>query len=155
MAVKYVNNFEFPREAGFSGSAGANEVRGYMRGGSVKKSGAKGMPKPVMKKAGHGKKMEHGGQYGKGGSTHDKLMSHGKEMGYKHGGHHKMDDMDNANTQRTKKVASNQRDKEFGDQPPVKPGFQKGGKKMRKAGGGLAQATKGGFNSKPMYGRGS
>lgn len=37
MAVKYVDDFEFPKEAGFTGSAGKESVRGYMRGGRVRR----------------------------------------------------------------------------------------------------------------------
>ncbi len=33
---KYVKEFEFSKEAGFSGSAGMQPVRGYQRGGRVK-----------------------------------------------------------------------------------------------------------------------
>lgn len=164
MAIKYVDNFEFPPEAGFTGSAGSTEVKGYMRGGSVHKSDTKGMPKKVMKKGGrthadpgplpknvkkrgghmHDKMMEHGGAMGyKKGGHHDKMYESGGAMGYKKGGPMKMDDMDHANIQRGKKVASSQQDKEFGDQRPVKAGYRRGGKK------------KGGYNSKPMFGRGS
>ena len=35
---KYVSDFDFPADAGFTGSAGVQHVRGYQRGGSVKKS---------------------------------------------------------------------------------------------------------------------
>jgi hypothetical protein len=38
MAVKYVKDFEFPSDKGFTGSAGAQHVKGYARGGSVKKA---------------------------------------------------------------------------------------------------------------------
>lgn len=36
MSVKYVKDFEFPSDRGFTGSAGKNTVKGYMRGGRVK-----------------------------------------------------------------------------------------------------------------------
>ena len=39
MAVKYVDNFEFSSGAGFTGSAGKQPVKGYMRGGAVKQIG--------------------------------------------------------------------------------------------------------------------
>lgn len=39
MAVKYVKDFEFPSDKGFSGSAGQQMVRAYARGGAVKKAG--------------------------------------------------------------------------------------------------------------------
>lgn len=35
MAVKYVKEFEFPSDKGFTGSAGQTMVRGYARGGKV------------------------------------------------------------------------------------------------------------------------
>lgn len=38
MAVKYVKDFEFPSDKGFSGSAGVQHVKAYARGGSVKKA---------------------------------------------------------------------------------------------------------------------
>lgn len=38
MAVKYVKDFEFPSDKGFTGSAGAQHVKAYARGGSVKKA---------------------------------------------------------------------------------------------------------------------
>src|SRR5258708_5526492 len=61
-------------------------------------------------------------------SLHDKLYDEGARRGFAKGGQVKMDDMDNATTQRTKALAPNQREAEFGDQPDVKPGFKKGGK---------------------------
>lgn len=38
MAVKYVKDFEFPSDKGFTGSAGAQHVKAYARGGTVKKA---------------------------------------------------------------------------------------------------------------------
>ena len=38
MAVKYVKDFEFPGDKGFTGSAGAQHVKGYARGGTVRKA---------------------------------------------------------------------------------------------------------------------
>ncbi len=96
--------FEFPSEQGFSGSAGRTEVKGYMRGGSVKKRNtpckkpklAKGTTKAAMggymgpereitvddvKITTPARGMKKGGR-----STHDKLKAHGKQMGYKQGG---------------------------------------------------------------------
>lgn len=46
MACKYVKDFSFPAEAGFTGSAGQKPVQGYMRGGKVEK------PAPVEKSLG-------------------------------------------------------------------------------------------------------
>ncbi len=38
MGVKYVKEFEHPEDFGFSGSAGKVVVKGYVRGGPVRKS---------------------------------------------------------------------------------------------------------------------
>lgn len=96
--------FEFPSEQGFSGSAGRTEVKGYMRGGSVKKRNtpckkpklAKGTTKAAtggfmgpereitvddVKITTPARGMKKGGR-----STHDKLKAHGKRMGYAYGG---------------------------------------------------------------------
>ena len=56
MGVKYVDNFEFPEEAGFTGSAGKTEVKPHMRN--------KRAPKP------------------KAPGVHDQLKAHGKQMGF-------------------------------------------------------------------------
>lgn len=99
--------FKFPAEQGFTGSAGKNKVKGYMRGGHVKRPVGKGgarqkMPKNVKAKGGVVKK-QMGGYMGpereiavddvkitvpkmKGGSVHDKLKRAGKKMGYAYGG---------------------------------------------------------------------
>lgn len=42
MACKYVKDFEFSSDKGFTGSAGKTQVKGYARGGSCKKGYAKG-----------------------------------------------------------------------------------------------------------------
>jgi hypothetical protein len=39
--LQYVKDFSFPADQGFTGSAGRSEVKGYMRGGSVKKRHAR------------------------------------------------------------------------------------------------------------------
>ena len=120
--LKY-GEFEFPTECGFSGSAGKSEVKGYMRGGAVKKvtkktrntpdtrhRGAKGTTRaqrgglisgdaPGQQKMGYmggGNEREISvdgvnisvprAKGGRAKSTHDKLMAHGKKMGYKTGG---------------------------------------------------------------------
>lgn len=51
MGVKYVDDFEFPASAGFTGSGGQQAVRGYMRGGAVKVPKA-GTPKVAVPKPG-------------------------------------------------------------------------------------------------------
>lgn len=104
--------FKFPAEQGFTGSAGVDQVKGYMRGGHVKKTGTANAKHGGYK---HGGKMEYaeGGKFGKpgdkyptlksgprgkqgktmpknvkkhGGSVHDKLLHEGGKMGYAHGG---------------------------------------------------------------------
>lgn len=42
MACKYVKEFEFGSDKGYTGSAGKTQVKGYARGGSCKKGYAKG-----------------------------------------------------------------------------------------------------------------
>ena len=61
MTCKYVSEFEFPTEAGFSGSAGKTMVKGYSRGG---------------------KTMCGGGKYAKGGKSRAKqaLKNEREEM---------------------------------------------------------------------------
>lgn len=46
MPPRYVSDFEFPSDAGFTGSAGMQHVKGYARGGPVKK--AMGGPAPAQ-----------------------------------------------------------------------------------------------------------
>lgn len=104
--LQYVKDFSFPSAQGFSGSAGAKEVKGYMRGGKVKAN--QKMPANVHKKGGKVTKAAMGGLMGgpereisvddvtltmpkkRGGrakkSMHDKLLSEGKKMGYASGG---------------------------------------------------------------------
>ena len=47
-SLKYVSEFNFPKECGFSGSAGKTMVKGYARGGKVTPCEGK----PMMKAAG-------------------------------------------------------------------------------------------------------
>jgi hypothetical protein len=75
--MQYVKDFEFPAEQGFTGSAGKDTVKGYMRGGHVKKDPVK---KAAQKKRAPGPGAAHGG------SVHDKLRSEGEKMGYAYGG---------------------------------------------------------------------
>lgn len=121
--VKYVDSFEFPESAGFSGSADVPCFKsgGYVKHGSKKKHDHPGpLPKNVKKGGGRVKKSD---------SLHDKMAKAGKEMGYAYGGKVKyssMDDMDHANIQRRK--ATNQRDAESGGKTEVRPKFRGGGK---------------------------
>jgi hypothetical protein len=107
--LKYVKDFDFPSDRGFTGSAGKSEVKGYMRGGKV--CARKGQ-KATMKKNRMAKGTTNaalGGYMGpereitvddvkittparaKGGrapkSLHGKMMAQGKKMGYKAGGY--------------------------------------------------------------------
>jgi hypothetical protein len=61
--------FKFPAEQGFTGSAGVHKVKGYMRGGHVKKTGTAN-----ANKGGHMKYGE-GGYYGKPGDKYPTLKS--------------------------------------------------------------------------------
>ena len=56
VGLTYVKDFTFPAEQGFTGSAGRNSVKGYQRGGRVKK-------------------MAEGGKFGKPGDKYPKLKS--------------------------------------------------------------------------------
>jgi hypothetical protein len=151
VGLTYVNEFSFPPEQGFSGSAGQRSVKGYMRGGCVKRGKsklAKGTTKAAM-----------GGFMGpereiavddvtitvpkmKGGAVHNKLRKHGKTMGYKYGGQVKdtssefkatrgpQDTMDDG-VQPARKGRT-QQEIEAGGTKRLKPGY---------AGGGLARAA--------------
>ncbi len=50
--VQYVKDFSFPSECGFTGSAGAKSVKGYMRGGKVKGAVSKSRNTPNTKHRG-------------------------------------------------------------------------------------------------------
>ena len=148
--------FSFPPEQGFTGSAGKSSVKGYMRGGKVKRTGTAN-----AKKGGKMEKYGEGGYYGKpgdkypkskarqkmpknvkarGGSVHDKLVKHGKEMGYAYGGQvkdtsgefvakrGKQDTMDSG-VQPSRRGAGtrNAQEKEAGGTGRLKPGYKKGG----------------------------
>jgi hypothetical protein len=100
--LTYVDEFSFPSEQGFSGSAGKQSVKGYMRGGHVKDH----VKKAAQKHRAPGPGAARGGTVGvttergpksrrqkstmtkaaHGGSMHDQLYAAGDEMGYKRGG---------------------------------------------------------------------
>jgi hypothetical protein len=110
VGLTYVKDFSFPAEQGFTGSAGVHKVKGYMRGGHVKKMAEGGkFGKPGDKYPNKGARQtmpasvkSHGGQVGlhksasrrapgttrsaHGGSVHDRLKHEGGKMGYKYGG---------------------------------------------------------------------
>jgi len=67
--LQYVDEFTFSKEQGFTGSAGVQNVKGYMRGGHVKKDmkydDPGPLPKNVKAKGGRMKKgYAHGGEVG-------------------------------------------------------------------------------------------
>lgn len=118
--------FKFPAEQGFTGSAGVHKVRGYMRGGSVKKD-----------------------------SMHGKLKSEGEKMGYAYGGtvkktsaqfkmkKGKMNSMDHG-VQPAQK-GRNQQEVEAGGNKRLKPGYKKGGVCRVRMAKGTTRAKKGGL----------
>ena len=69
VGLTYVDEFTFPKEQGFTGSAGKQPVKGYMRGGHVKSpdktkgkgSSRAGMPKNVKGKGGKVHRYQEGG----------------------------------------------------------------------------------------------
>lgn len=115
--------FKFPAEQGFTGSAGVHKVKGYMRGGHVKK-----MPANVKAKGGY---ME--------GGMHDKLKKEGGKMGYAYGGQvkpsntsaqfkmkkGKQDTMDHG--VQPAQTGINQAEVEAGGNKRLKAGYRKGG----------------------------
>ena len=156
--LRYVKDFDFPSDRGFTGSAGKSTVKGYMRGGKVKKSVGQGgahqkMPKTVKARGGTvGVVTEPGPKSRKpkanmtkaarGGSMHDKLMAEGGKMGYAKGGYAKAKDTSAEFDMRSKPMASmdsgtyppqssNEAEKEAGGRKRVRPKFKKGGKVAR------------------------
>ncbi len=157
VGLTYVKDFSFPAEQGFTGSAGVHKVKGYMRGGHVKKTGTAN-----AKHGGHMKYAE-GGKFGKpgdkypnkgakqtmpanvkshGGSVHDRLKHEGGKMGYRYGGqvkntsaefvekHGKQDTMDHG--VQPAQTGRNQQEVEAGGNKRLKPGYKKGGTVAKK-----------------------
>ncbi len=105
MAIKYVDDFEFPAEAGFTGSAGVQSVRGYQRGGRVKASPQFRMKTGKQDPMDHGvqparrgrnqAEIEAGGTkrllpgFKRGGQANAEMYKHGGKMGFKKGVQHK------------------------------------------------------------------
>lgn len=88
MAINYVDDFEFPPEAGFTGSAGAQSVRGYQRGGKVGHRYNKESPQFRMK-TGKMDPMDHGVQPARRGRNQAEIEAGGTKRllpGFKHGG---------------------------------------------------------------------
>ena len=137
MGVKYVDEFDFSQT---SGSEGKTEVRGYMRGGHVKK--AKGGTVGVTTERGPKSKRVKSTMTAaaEGGSVHDDLYAAGGKMGYKKGGHVTESDTSGEFVQKSKPQDSmdsgvqpkrrgrNQASVEAGGTKRVKPKFRKGGK---------------------------
>lgn len=176
VGLTYVKEFEFPKEQGFTGSAssGVHQVRGYMRGGPVKKSpgygegGYYGKPGDKYPNKGAKQKMPKNVK-AHGGSVHDRLKSEGAKMGYAYGGRvhpsntsaefkqtsGKQATMDHGN--QPARRGRNQAEIEAGGTKRLKPGLMKGGgvHKVRyskkgmpknvKAKGGLMQYAEGGY----------
>ena len=132
VGLTYVKDFSFPAEQGFSGSAGVHQVRGYQRGGRVKKD-----------------------------SMHGKLTREGEKMGFAYGGQVKNTSAQ-FKQKRAKQATMdhgvqpaqkgrNQQEVEAGGNKRLKPGYKKGGGVCRvrmpknvKAKGGLAKYAGGG-----------
>jgi hypothetical protein len=95
--LTYVDEFTFPTEQGFTGSAGKENVRGYYRGGRVKKDPVKAA---AQKPRAPGPGAAHGGYMGGGDISPDHTKGKGKskkgmpknvkarggKMDYSHGG---------------------------------------------------------------------
>tara|TARA_R110002126_G_scaffold281672_2_gene429575 strand:- start:661 stop:1257 length:597 start_codon:yes stop_codon:yes gene_type:complete len=119
--LTYVKDFSFPAAQGFSGSAGSNEVKGYMRGGAVKKA-------PV-------KKAKGGTTMRDGRDMHSQLYDQGMQMGFMRGGQVKkmgmpttrgpQATMDTGNQPARK--GRNQAEIEAGGTKKMKPGYKEGG----------------------------
>ena len=80
-SFKYVKEFEFPREAGYTGSAGQQMVKGYARGGKTDAAQDKAMVKSAVHK--HEKSMHKGEPLTKlahGGETKDTIRNEREEM---------------------------------------------------------------------------
>ena len=136
VGLTYVKDFSFPAAQGFTGSAGTHQVRGYQRGGAVKKA-------PV-------KKAKGGTTMRDGRDLHSGLYASGLEMGFKRGGQVKkmgmptkrgpQKTMDHGNMPARK--GCNTAEIEAGGTKKMRPGYQAGGV----VGGGLGKAVKAGVH---------
>lgn len=143
VGLTYVDEFSFPKEQGFSGSASPSEhkVKGYMRGGHVKKMGEGGkFGKPGDKyPPNKARQTMPKNVKAHGGSVHDKLIHEGAKMGYAYGGQvkpsntsaqfkqtrAKQDTMDHGN--QPARRGRNQAEIEAGGTKRLKPGLKQGG----------------------------
>ena len=165
--LKYVKDFDFPSDQGFTGSAGQSQVKGYMRGGAVSRN----KPNKSRKRAKGTTKAAMGGFMGpereiavddvtitvpkmKGGKVHSKLYKSGKKMGFARGGQVK-DTSGEFNMSRGPQNPNDpgvqparrgrtQQEIEAGGTKRLKPGFKKGGymgAATSSGGGALADAA--------------
>ncbi len=149
VGLTYVKDFTFPAEQGFTGSAGVNQVKGYSRGGRVKKTGTAnaaeggyfgkpGDQYPKLKSGPKGKRSKMPANVkSHGGSIHDKLKHEGGKMGYAYGGQvkntsaqfkqtrGKQDTMDHG--VQPAQTGRNQAEVEAGGNKRLKAGYRKGG----------------------------
>lgn len=136
--LQYVKDFSFPAAQGFSGSAGAHQVKGYQRGGAVKKA-------PV-------KKAKGGTTMRDGRDLHSKMYDSGLELGFKRGGQVKKMGMPTTRGPQATmdhgvqpaRKGRNQAEIEAGGTKRLKPGYKEGGSihAVRDSGGGaLANAA--------------
>jgi hypothetical protein len=88
--LQYVNEFTFPTEQGFTGSAGKENVRGYYRGGRVKKDPVKAAaqkPRAAGPGASHGGEVKAGARRKASGAGMPKnVKARGGKMEYNEGG---------------------------------------------------------------------
>lgn len=154
-------DFEFPSEQGFTGSRGKSSVKGYKRGGTVKKmaGGFMGPEREItVDDVTISTPRAKGGRVG---GMHGKLKRAGAKMGYKYGGQvkdtsgefkekrGKQDTMDDGvQPARRGKNARNEQEREAGGTGRMTPGLKKGGKVKKgikgvasSGGGALADAA--------------
>lgn len=134
MTIKYVKDFEFSSAEGFTGSAGKQTVKGYMRGGAVRRPSPAGThvggPNPSAEypaSQAHQSMPPNSGT-GKGRvSMHDKLYKQGKKLGFAEGGYaiRPMDSMDDGVMPAHK--GRTQQEIEAGGSKRMKPGYADGG----------------------------
>jgi hypothetical protein len=137
--LQYVSDFSFPSDQGFTGSAGKSTVKGYQRGGAVKKNMG-GFMGPEREIAVDDVTVTV--PRAKGGAVHNKLVKHGAKLGFKYGGQvkntsaefvakkGKQDTMDDG--VQPARRGRTQQEIEAGGTKRLKPGFAKGGKASKK-----------------------
>jgi len=138
--LQYVSDFSFPSDQGFSGSAGKPVTQGFKRGGAVKKKAMGGFMGPEREIAVDDVTVTV--PRAKGGSVHQKLLKHGKTMGFKQGGQVKdtsseflgkkgpMKSMDDG--VQPARRGRTQQEIEAGGTKRLQPGLAQGGKAKKK-----------------------